>query len=288
MVAPDVVTSGVIGGVTSAITGATGYFRPLYDLVDCIFQLSSKGIFRRNAIAFGQQLLSLMIGGTIEDYLQRQLDKATSEASMCQAIVQMQAQLWPGGIWYAWAQPAAAAAPAAAVPAAAGQDSAGGGGGKSGAAAEAAGAAATATASSSKTPTTTTTTTTATSTTSTATSSGSKPGGKVWPTGMSPATYMDFAVRPTDAPAMAESARQLLQGLPVPPGLGAVLGKGSYHKTLAEIHEVMQCEPVMMHLGHRLVQELLVALFPEIAGEVAALHASMAAQAAAGQDWRQG
>jgi hypothetical protein len=36
------------------------------------------------------------------------------------------------------------------------------------------------------------------------------------------------------------------------------------------------------------VQELLVALFPKIAGEVSALHASLAAQAAAGQDWRQG
>jgi hypothetical protein len=273
--APEFVTGGVTSGVT-----ATGYFRPLYDLVDCIFQLSSKGLFRRNAILFGQQLLSLMIGGTIEDYLQRQLDKATSEASISQALVQMQAQLWPGGIWYAWAQPAAPPAPApaaAAIPE-------GGEGGKPGAAAvKAPGGAAAA----SGTPAATTTSSTSASTATTSTS-GSKPGGKVWPAGMTPATYMDFAVPPTDAPALAEAARTLLQGLPVPPGLGAVLGKGAYHKTLAELHEVMQCEPVMMHLGHRLVQELLVALFPEIAEEVAALHAAMAAQAAAGQDWRQG
>ena len=50
-----------------------------------------------------RQMLSLLAGDTIDLWLVRQLKGLTSGHSVARAILSLQSILWPGGVWFAWA-----------------------------------------------------------------------------------------------------------------------------------------------------------------------------------------
>jgi hypothetical protein len=293
-----------------------GLFGPLYDLIDCVFQLRSKGLFRRNVILLGRQLLSFCVGGAIEDYLQRKIEKFTTEQNLANMLVQMQAMMWPGGVWYMYAAAGPAAAPAvAAEPIAAGETNqhsgipvhttscrSSQGGGTHVVPQKASDASSSSStvqqtegnlgqdavpysiastchdgtvSSSSMEPGGGAGQTTCTCPTAGGTSSSSSSYVRR-PPGMQASTYMDFAVAPTDSAEVAEGLRRKLLELPVPPGMGALLGRGAYQYSLAELFQVLQSEVLMMHLGNTLMERFLVALFPEVKGGIAHINNSAA------------
>lgn len=51
----------------------------------------------------GRQMLSLLAGDAIDLWLVGKLRALTSEHSMARAILSIRAMLWPGGVWFAWA-----------------------------------------------------------------------------------------------------------------------------------------------------------------------------------------
>lgn len=94
---------------------------PLYDFVDVLFGLQSRGFFRRQVIAMARQLLSLVAGDAIEVYLSNQLKTITAEHTVARFILMLQGALWPGGVWYAWANQQVAPPPPPPTPPPAGK-----------------------------------------------------------------------------------------------------------------------------------------------------------------------
>lgn len=86
---------------------STGLIIPLYELVSCAFELQNKGFVRRPVITLVRQLLSLVAGDAIDEFLQRALANGLSEESISRQLLRLQAQLWPGGVWFARAAAAA-------------------------------------------------------------------------------------------------------------------------------------------------------------------------------------
>jgi len=72
---------------------------PIYDMLDCIFQLQTRGFFRRQVFSVGRQMLSLVLGDAVEDYLSESLDFLRQESTISQLIHRLQILLWPGGVW---------------------------------------------------------------------------------------------------------------------------------------------------------------------------------------------
>lgn len=102
-------------------------------MVDCLFQLQTRGFFRRQVFAVARQTLSLVAGEAIDGWLVSQLARLREEHTIGRLIQRIQASLWPGGLWFQRtpaAQAAAAAAAAAAAKAA--QQSGADGGGQGG------------------------------------------------------------------------------------------------------------------------------------------------------------
>lgn len=77
-----------------------GISAPLYELVDCLFQLQTRGFFRRQVYAMARQVLSMAIGDTIDVYLQAKLSLLRQESTIGQVIQIIQSSLWPGGVWF--------------------------------------------------------------------------------------------------------------------------------------------------------------------------------------------
>jgi sorting nexin-13 len=90
------------------VQDSTGLIVPLYELVSCAFELQSKGFVRRPVITLVRQLLSLVAGGAIDEFVQKALANGLSEESISKQITRLQTQLWPGGVWFARAAAAAA------------------------------------------------------------------------------------------------------------------------------------------------------------------------------------
>jgi hypothetical protein len=111
------------GGPPPALDAAeaAGISAPLYEVVDCLFQLQTRGFFRRQVVAVARQVLALALGDAIDGWLAARLRLLRQEHFLARAIQRLQAALWPGGQWFL-AAPAhrAAAAAATAAPAAAG------------------------------------------------------------------------------------------------------------------------------------------------------------------------
>ena len=91
---------------------------PLYDIVDCVFQLGTRGFFRRQAYAVARQVLSFVAGTAIEESIAAGLRTLRSGPTLAGWIAGVQGALWPGGVWFqsspdyvAPTAPAAAAAP---------------------------------------------------------------------------------------------------------------------------------------------------------------------------------
>ncbi|WIA09197.1 hypothetical protein OEZ85_008607 [Tetradesmus obliquus] len=90
------------------VQDSTGLIVPLYEVVSCAFELQNQGFVRRPVITLVRQLLSLVAGGTINEFLQTKLANGLSEDSISRQLIRLQAQLWPGGVWFARAAAAAA------------------------------------------------------------------------------------------------------------------------------------------------------------------------------------
>lgn len=50
-----------------------------------------------------RQTLSLLAGDTIDRFLMVQLKSLTSELRLARLILSLNSMLWPGGVWFAWA-----------------------------------------------------------------------------------------------------------------------------------------------------------------------------------------
>eukprot|EP00890_Picochlorum_soloecismus_P004147 jgi/Picsp_1/4733/NSC_02102-R1_protein len=72
---------------------------PIYDMLDCIFQLQTRGFFRRQVFSVGRQILSLVLGDAVEEYLSESLDFLRQESTISQLIHRLQTLLWPAGVW---------------------------------------------------------------------------------------------------------------------------------------------------------------------------------------------
>ena len=72
---------------------------PIYDMLDCIFQLQTRGFFRRQVFSVGRQMLSLVLGDAVEDYLSESLDFVRQESTISKMIHRLQTLLWPAGVW---------------------------------------------------------------------------------------------------------------------------------------------------------------------------------------------
>jgi hypothetical protein len=90
------------------VQDSTGLIAPLYEVISCAFELQNQGFVRRPVITLVRQLLSLVAGGAIDELLQKALANGLSEESISRQLNRLQAQLWPGGVWFARAATAAA------------------------------------------------------------------------------------------------------------------------------------------------------------------------------------
>jgi Sorting nexin C terminal/PX domain len=82
------------------LEACTGISAPLYELVDCVFQLQTRGFFRRQVYAVARQVLSMAIGDAIDVYLLAKLSLLRQESTIGGVIQLIQTSLWPGGIWF--------------------------------------------------------------------------------------------------------------------------------------------------------------------------------------------
>jgi sorting nexin-13 len=69
-------------------------------MVDCLFQLQTRGFFRRQVFAVARQALSLVAGEAIDNYLTSQLRLLRQQHTIGRIIQRIQASLWPGGVWF--------------------------------------------------------------------------------------------------------------------------------------------------------------------------------------------
>jgi sorting nexin-13 len=86
-----------------------GASAPLYELVGVAFELHTRGFFRRQVFGVARQVLSLVAGGAVDDWLLRRLRALSSDATVAAALLRLHGSLWPGGVWYARAAAVAVA-----------------------------------------------------------------------------------------------------------------------------------------------------------------------------------
>ncbi|GAB4817940.1 hypothetical protein N2152v2_004986 [Parachlorella kessleri] len=79
---------------------SAGISAPLYDIVDCVFQLQTRGFFRRQVFSVARQVLSLVAGDTIDVYLLSRLRLLRQAHTIARVIQSIQGSLWPGGTWF--------------------------------------------------------------------------------------------------------------------------------------------------------------------------------------------
>jgi len=82
------------------LEACAGISAPLYELVDCVFQLQTRGFFRRQVYAVARQVLSMAIGDAIDVYLLAKLSLLRQESTIGRVIQIIQSSLWPGGTWF--------------------------------------------------------------------------------------------------------------------------------------------------------------------------------------------
>lgn len=82
--------------------------------MDCIFQLQTRGFFRRQVYGVARQVLSLFAGDAIDLFLVSKLRLVRQEHTLGRAIQLIQSSLWPGGTWFMHSPQYEAAHPGAA------------------------------------------------------------------------------------------------------------------------------------------------------------------------------
>ena len=84
----------------AAASECYGISSPLFEVVDCVFQLQTRGFFRRQVYAVARQVLSLAMGDAIDVFLLAKLSLLRQESTIGRVIQIIQSALWPGGIWF--------------------------------------------------------------------------------------------------------------------------------------------------------------------------------------------
>lgn len=77
-----------------------GISAPLYEIVDCVFQLQTRGFFRRQVFGVARQVLSLVAGDAIDVYLLSRLKLLRQAHTIARLLQSIQGSLWPGGTWF--------------------------------------------------------------------------------------------------------------------------------------------------------------------------------------------
>ena len=85
-----------------------GASAPLYELVGVVFELHTRGFFRRQVFGVARQALALVAGGAVDDWLLRRLRTLSSPTTVAGLLLRLQGSLWPGGVWYSRAAAVAA------------------------------------------------------------------------------------------------------------------------------------------------------------------------------------
>jgi sorting nexin-13 len=205
-----------------------GISAPLYEMVDCLFQLQTRGFFRRQVFAVARQALSLVAGEAIDSYLISQLARLRDQYTVGRIIASIQASLWPGGVFF-WYTPTgrtqqAAAAAWRAAQAAATQEAASGG---SGAAA-------------------------------------ADGGGHTRPTPMQPERFLEpGGPPPLDADEIREAVEAALLRR-APTTLVRLIGKNAYASGMRDLFDMLQSPAFCQQLGYGVLEIAVVHLFPEL------------------------
>lgn len=77
-----------------------GISSPLYQIIDVVFDLRERGFLRRQAFGVARQMLSLVAGSAIDEYLLSQLRLLRQPHTLARLIHALQTKLWPGGVWF--------------------------------------------------------------------------------------------------------------------------------------------------------------------------------------------
>jgi sorting nexin-13 len=255
---------------------------PLYELVDCILQLRSRGWVRRQVMAMARQVLSLVAGGAIDGILARAAARLTTPASIAGAIDHLRGSLWPGGVFYAHT-PAAIAA--AALRRQAAQEAlvqahqrAGLTGGAAGVGHGGGGDLAPVAGTQQEPPRLEPLQQAPPPLLQVA-----APQGRVLAPCLSAERYLEPAPLLPEEAHHAEGVRRRMLSLPVPGPLLALLGRGAWFRCLHELYDLLQCPTAVLQLGHAVLEAALLALFPELEGTVQQQRVAAAKRGAAAQ-----
>ncbi|EFN59116.1 hypothetical protein CHLNCDRAFT_137916 [Chlorella variabilis] len=212
-----------------------GISAPLYEMVDCVFMLQMRGFFRRQVFAVARQALSLVAGEAIDAYLTSKLRLLRQQHTIGRIISQIQASLWPGGVWYQYTPAAQALAAAAAQRQQAQQQQQ-----QQQQHGPAAGNQA-----------------------GTAPAPGS--GGRyVRPAGMDPAKFLEpGGPPPLDEDEIREAVEALLLRR-APTALVRLIGKNAYASGTRDLFDMLQSQTYCHHLGYGMLEIAMVHLFPEL------------------------
>ncbi|KAG1676950.1 hypothetical protein FOA52_014826 [Chlamydomonas sp. UWO 241] len=228
-----------------------GVSAPLIEVVDTVFQLRGRGFVVRQIGNALRQALNLLAGDAIDALLLSRLRGFTSELSIARTLLSLHGSLWPGGVWCAWAsqqRDERAAAEAHAAQKAKGLAAGSPGGDPATRAAAAAAAAA-------------------------AAKAHNAPWVPEWEPGpeMSAAMFMEPALLPPDAEQVAAQLLAAMQAA-APGPLVRLLGSRAVAASVTEMHALLQSPTFMLQMGYSVMEAALLHLFPEMEGELQALH----------------
>jgi len=222
----------------------TGISAPLYEIVDCIFQLQRRGFFRRQVFGMARQVLSLVAGDVIDVFLVNKLMLLRQEHSIARLIHKLQNSLWPGGVWYSYvAGEADQQQEQAETKTSLDQQP-----------------------SSSTLKNSTTTTTNNNSNSNTSTLGKQEGPLRPPPFLMQSDRYIKPSTPPPpDAEYIKATIKELMltkltSSLP----LARLVGKGVYTEGMADLHDMMQSEVFMHQLGYGMLELVLFYVFPEL------------------------
>lgn len=87
----------------------TGLIEPLCELLSTLFEVKASSFVRRPVMSMVRQLLYLLAGGAVDEFLQRTLSTGLSADIISRQLSRLHRQLFPGGVWFARAAATAAA-----------------------------------------------------------------------------------------------------------------------------------------------------------------------------------
>ncbi|GMH39284.1 hypothetical protein BSKO_07182 [Bryopsis sp. KO-2023] len=83
----------------------SGISGPLYEVVDAVFDLPGRNMFRKQVLQGVRQLLSLLAGASIDLFLLEKIKSLRTEHTIARIIHSIKNSLWPGGKWFSTVPP---------------------------------------------------------------------------------------------------------------------------------------------------------------------------------------